>query len=142
MKDYLVDNKTIYDLQYKFITYFNLIVRILLILYIFGAVNSNVRILITVNFYVKVFIALFLMYRFNGFRKNKISFTELDQKIAFSAGLYILVISFYDYVNTLTSSSRLIITRHLKPITDYVISVKYYAFNLLQIPDTLQKTVA
>jgi hypothetical protein len=141
MKDYLVDNKLFYNIQYNFITYFNLIVRILLILYMFGAVNSNVKILITINFYVKVFIALFLMYRFNGFRKNKILFTELDQKIAFSAGLYILVISFYDYVNTMTNRSRNIISRHLNTITNYVISVKHYAFNLLKIPDPLKKTI-
>ena len=38
--------------------------------------------------FVKIYISLFLIYRFNPFRK--VTFTELDSKIAFSAGLILL----------------------------------------------------
>ena len=38
------------------------------------------------DYYLKIFISIFLLYRFNSFR-NKISFEELDRRIAFSAGL-------------------------------------------------------
>ena len=38
------------------------------------------------DYYLKIFISVFLLYRFNSFR-NKISFEELDRRIAFSAGL-------------------------------------------------------
>lgn len=142
MKDFIIDNKIFYEIQYNFITYFNYIVRILLLLYVIGAINSTSQTLMNINFFVKVFIAFFLMYRFNGYRKDKITFTKLDQKIAFSAGLYILIISFYDYLNILTNNSRFIIKGHLQPITNYVIFIKNYIFHLLQIPNTLQKTIA
>ena len=38
--------------------------------------------------YVKVYVSLFLIYRFNPFRRVK--FTGLDAKIAFSAGIFLL----------------------------------------------------
>lgn len=38
--------------------------------------------------YVKIYIALFLLWRFNMFRK--IEFTELDRRIVFSAALFLL----------------------------------------------------
>lgn len=38
--------------------------------------------------FIKIYISLFLIYRFNPFRRVK--FTELDAKIAFSAGLFLL----------------------------------------------------
>jgi hypothetical protein len=39
------------------------------------------------DYYVKIYISLFLLWRFNMFRK--IDFNELDRKIAFSAGLFL-----------------------------------------------------
>jgi hypothetical protein len=41
------------------------------------------------DYYIKVYICLFLMWRFNPFRTHY-EFTELDRKIAFSAGAFIL----------------------------------------------------
>ena len=38
--------------------------------------------------YVKMYVSLFLIIRFNPFRK--VRFTELDGKIAFSAGVFLL----------------------------------------------------
>lgn len=38
--------------------------------------------------FIKLYISLFLIYRFNPFRRVK--FTSLDAKIAFSAGLFLL----------------------------------------------------
>lgn len=40
------------------------------------------------DYYVKIYISLFLLYRFNPF--NKIVFNELDRKIAFSAGIFLI----------------------------------------------------
>jgi|1048.fasta_scaffold148099_1 hypothetical protein len=39
------------------------------------------------EFYLKIYIGLFLLYRFNPFRK--IVFTELDRKVAFNSGIFI-----------------------------------------------------
>lgn len=38
--------------------------------------------------FIKIYISLFLIYRFNPFRRVK--FTKLDGKISFSAGLFLL----------------------------------------------------
>lgn len=40
------------------------------------------------TYYIKIYICLYLMYRFNRFRK--VEFTELDRKIVFSAAGFIL----------------------------------------------------
>jgi hypothetical protein len=40
------------------------------------------------QYYVKIYVSLFLILRFNPFRK--VRFTELDGRIAFSAGLFLL----------------------------------------------------
>jgi len=42
----------------------------------------------TIDYYVKIYICLFLLVRFNPFQTIK--FNELDRQIAFSAGLVIL----------------------------------------------------
>ena len=40
------------------------------------------------DFYVKIYVALFLILRFNPFRH--VRFISLDKKIAFNAGLFVL----------------------------------------------------
>ena len=40
------------------------------------------------QYYVKIYVSLFLIYRFNPFRHVK--FTRLDARIAFSAGMFLL----------------------------------------------------
>lgn len=42
----------------------------------------------TLQSFVKIYVSLFLIYRFNPFRQVK--FTSLDAKIAFSAGMFLL----------------------------------------------------
>jgi hypothetical protein len=42
----------------------------------------------TLDYFLKIYVSLFLIYRFNPFRKIK--FTELDRKVAFSAGFFVL----------------------------------------------------
>ena len=40
------------------------------------------------DYYVKIYVSLFLIWRFNPFRHVK--FTSLDKKIAFNAGIFVL----------------------------------------------------
>lgn len=40
------------------------------------------------DYYVKIYVSLFLILRFNPFRHVK--FTQLDKKIAYNAGLFVL----------------------------------------------------
>lgn len=141
MKDFLIDNKNIYNMQYMFIIYFNFFVKVCLMLYIIGAINADTTYLIRVNFFVKMLIGLFLIYRFNSWRKTTIRFTELDREITFSAGLYILIISFSDYATNLTQKSRLMISKHLHTFTNQISLIKNYTLQFIQIPDSLQKTI-
>ena len=43
----------------------------------------------SLDYYIRIYICLFLIWRFNPLR-DKYEFTELDRKIAFSAGIFIL----------------------------------------------------
>jgi hypothetical protein len=55
----------------------------------FGISETAPKYLANLDYYVRVYICLFLMWRFNPFRTHY-EFTDLDRKIAFSAGAFIL----------------------------------------------------
>ena len=56
-------------------------------------------------FLFKVGISIFLIYRFNKFRKD-VKFTELDRKVCFAAGVNILLISFADLIQEYTKKIK------------------------------------
>jgi hypothetical protein len=66
-----------------YITYF------LIILSSLGLSQSAPKYLHSLDYYVRIYICLFLMWRFNPLRTHY-EFTDLDRKIAFSAGAFIL----------------------------------------------------
>ena len=69
---------------------FDIIIVISYTLYfliLFGISASAPNYLNTFDSYVKIYVSLFLLWRFNVFRKIK--FTDLDRKIAFSAGVFL-----------------------------------------------------
>ena len=119
MPDLLVDNKTIYNLEYNFITAFSYITKISLVLFMVGIFQSKPLYLIEINFFIKVLISLFLVYRFNKYRTSKIVFTELDRKVAYSAGTYILLISFIDISEYYLQLLRSNITPYTIPVINY-----------------------
>lgn len=65
------------------VTYF------LIIISSFGISDSAQKYLKLLDYYVRIYVCLFLIWRFNPFR-SYYEFTNLDRKIAFSAGLLIL----------------------------------------------------
>ena len=86
---------SIYSIQN---TTFNIIIGItyfLIALFITGYYTDSKIYLTSMDYYVKIYISLFLIYRFNPFRKllfdEKIVFTDLDRKIAYSSGLMLFV---------------------------------------------------
>ena len=79
--------------------WFDIITFIMICIFIFGFIFNIPYVFIQINFIIKVSIAIYLMYKFNDFRK-KIEFTTLDKKICFSAGFYIFVFSFADVINS------------------------------------------
>ena len=122
MPDFLVDNKNLYNFQYKFLTYFSYVVKISLVLYIIGAFSTKSKFLLQINFFVKLFLGFFLVYRFSNRRIHKVQFTDLDRKIAYSAGLYIIVISFSDFLASITEQTRTHVMKILQPYRDMISS--------------------
>jgi len=69
---------------------FNLTFLLIYFLYFIIALGLSTtapKYLSFLDYYVKIYVSLFLMYRFNPFRKIK--FTNLDRDIAFTAGFYV-----------------------------------------------------
>jgi len=116
MPDVLVDNKKLYDFQYNFLRVFSFILKIAFLLYVTGFLAIKPPFLAQINFVLKVILAFFLIYRFNSHRTYKIKFTELDRKIAHSAGLYILLVSFAEILNRYTELLRSNIIHHKKSL--------------------------
>jgi hypothetical protein len=121
MSDILIDNKKFYNFELKFLNYFSFVTKLTVILFLIGFFQNKPSILIQFNFVVKIILALFLIYRFNSYRKHKIEFTELDRKVCYSAGIYIILISFLDIVNYYTEYIRNnFILPFTKNITNYI----------------------
>ena len=91
---------------WDFVFYFS---YFLYFLFVIGFANNAPDYLIQLNYYVQLYVSLFLLIRFNPF--SKIKFTELDKKIAFTGGLFIVSTTILN-----------------KSVLDYVTQVK----NLLQ----------
>jgi hypothetical protein len=84
----MVLNKKIHRLQSQVFTVIIYLTWILYIAIALGLSASAPQYLDDLQYYVKIYICLFLIYRFNPFRR--VQFTELDSRIAFSAGLFLL----------------------------------------------------
>jgi hypothetical protein len=77
------------NIQERFFDIFIFISYLFLFFSLLGISFIPPEIFLEVNNYVRIYICLFLMWRFNPLRE-KYEFTELDRKIAFSAGAFIL----------------------------------------------------
>ena len=78
-----------YRIQELFFTLFLATSYVLIFVSYLGFYNSAPEYLSKMNYYFNIYLCLFLLWRFNPFRKLD-TFTELDRKIAFSAGVFIL----------------------------------------------------
>ena len=90
--------KVFYNFQETIFNIFIGISWLLLILTSLGIFDEYPEVFFKAAFYIKIYICIFLLWRFNPFRQffvNKpLVFTNLDRKIAFSAGLFMLTTSF------------------------------------------------
>jgi len=70
---------------------------------LFSLYKNSSKYLEKVNYYFKLYICLLLIWRFNPFKKVE-KFTNLDRKIAFSAGLMLMTNTilgtYLDYIKT------------------------------------------
>jgi hypothetical protein len=81
-------NKDLHRFQnhiYDIVVYMTWLLYILIAL---GLSANAPQYLDDLQYYIKLYVSLFLIIRFNPFRRVK--FTGLDAKIAFSAGLFLL----------------------------------------------------
>jgi hypothetical protein len=84
----MVFNREVHIFQNKM---YDIVMYITWILYFAIALGLSVnapQYLDTLQSFMKLYVSLFLIYRFNPFRKVK--FTGLDAKISFSAGVFLL----------------------------------------------------
>ena len=86
------------DFQHFIIDWMGYIIFFVFILLFLGIIQKEPTYFIETIFIFKLFLALYLIYRFNDFRKN-IKFTELDRKVCFTAGTYLLLFSFADLIH-------------------------------------------
>jgi hypothetical protein len=110
----MVFNKNVHNLQYNlfiFVTYLSWFLYIVILL---GLSINAPEYLYDLQYYVKLYVSLFLVLRFNPLRKVK--FTELDKKIAFSAGLFLLA----------TTAINEIFVSYLNNIKNYLYFLKIY----------------
>jgi hypothetical protein len=82
-------NKQIHKWQERLFDIFIYLSYFLIIVSALGLSESAPKYLNSLDYYVRVYICLFLMWRFNPLRSHY-EFTNLDRKIAFSAGAFIL----------------------------------------------------
>jgi hypothetical protein len=129
MSDILIDNKYFYNFELNFLTFFSFITKVTFVLFLIGFFQTKNDYIITFNFIVKVILAFFLLYRFNRYRKHKIEFTELDRKVCYSAGIYIILISFFDLLNNYIDIIR---SKFVLPITEPFIE---WVKKILKIPN-------
>jgi len=83
--------KQLYNFQYLAFNSFIISSYILIFLTTLGLSTNAVVYLNIMDYYIRIYICLFLIYRFNPFRK--IEFNDLDRQIAFSSGLFLLTTS-------------------------------------------------
>ena len=105
----MVNNKDLYNFQNTAFTIFIVVSYILYALILFGFLSKAPEYTSTLIGYIKIYICLFLIWRFNPLRYN-IVFTELDRKIVFSAGLFLLTTTAIsqlaiEYANNLTTKA-------------------------------------
>jgi len=79
----------LHNLQELLFNIFIIVSYSLIILSFFDISQSAQTYLQNLDYYIRIYVCLFLMWRFNPFRSSY-EFTNLDRKIAFSAGLLIL----------------------------------------------------
>jgi len=65
------------------------ITYVLLTLSFIGISENAKSVLNTVDYYLKIYVCLFLIWRFNPFYTLE-NFTDLDRKIAFTSGIFLI----------------------------------------------------
>lgn len=90
--------KQFHEIQDKGFTIFIIVSYILYFITAMGLFANAPKYLDTLQYYAKIYICFFLIVRFNPFRK--VVFTDLDRKVAFSSGLFLLTTTVLNQILT------------------------------------------
>ena len=96
--------------QYDLFRFIMITLSLLYVIALLGLSIQAPQYIATLDYYVKIYISLFLIWRFNIFRHVK--FNDLDKTIAFNAGLFL-------FATTVLST---ILSTYFKEIKSYVLS--------------------
>ena len=107
----MIFNKPLNDFQEKIFNLFLIISYVLIFISYFNLSQISPTYLETIDYYIKIYVCLFLIWRFNPFR-NVNTFTNLDRKIAFSAGMFIITTT---ALNKYLTNIKDKVTRIIKP---------------------------
>ena len=81
--------KQLHTFQEKLFDYTFYLLYVLIVISALGFSETTQKYIEQIDYYIRIYICLFLMWRFNPLRHHY-EFTNLDAKIAFSAGFFIL----------------------------------------------------
>lgn len=103
---------SLYDIQNKAFDYTIIISYILYFIIALGLSGSAPQYLHILDYWIKIYISLFLIYRFNFFQKIK--FTDLDRKVAFSAGLFLFSTTIFGQIlHTYFTNAKTLVKSYL-----------------------------
>jgi hypothetical protein len=83
--------QTFFQLHNLLLTLFIYITYSLILISILGLSDKGSEYLNTLDTYMKIYVSIFLIIRFNPFTKNE--FNDLDRRFAFTSGMFILTTS-------------------------------------------------
>jgi hypothetical protein len=121
--DIFVHNPQVVQYELLFLHIFGWITKLTFFLFLIGFFSARPYYFEEFHFIVKFWLGVFLIYRFNNYRKYKVGFTEVDRHVAFSAGIYIVLISLIDYTTIYIDRIREILHPYTMPVVDYVNSL-------------------
>jgi len=109
----MISKSNLNFIQERFFNIFIYTSYTLIFISFLGLSDAAPKYLSGLDYYVRIYICLFLIWRFNPFRKI-VEFTNLDRKIAFSAGLFIFTTTVLkQYLDTASGTVKHIISSRL-----------------------------
>lgn len=107
----MISKTKLHNLQNRIFNVFIYLTYLLTFISAIGISELAPTYLDSLDYYIRIYICLFLIWRFNPLRKNY-EFTDLDRKIAFSAGLFILTTTaLNEYAEVLKNTIKNIFTK-------------------------------
>jgi hypothetical protein len=110
----MVLKQSIHKFQYNMFLFVTYLTWFLYIIIALGLSINAPEYLYDLQYYIKIYVSLFLVLRFNPFRN--VEFTELDKKIVFSAGLFLIT----------TTAINEILMVYFNNINNYLYFLKMY----------------